>query len=533
MKKLFNVMALALILVSALMFGGCKDKTYSVYIFTSTGGYVTVGDSADKISLKEILYYEKEVNLTLTAHENEGNQFLYWTIDTKVYSSEKTINLDIEKETVIKAMFETSNTMSITFVDENNNMLTDTPLAIGANEIMTNFPQIPPRDGYIGNFYCGNDKMVEGAVYPYSTSKTFVLKYVKQSYNVYIQCVDCVLDQDVFVSLVSGYTWTVDHNQEVKFTVTSSKIEFDVYLGNQENQLNANAYGVYTISNITNDKVVIIKLKQVIDNTPPVDDGEQDSGNENAGNEGTTPDTDPDLDPTLEHCTISFDYSIMPKNITVKVESEDFEYDLVDNKYEVYKYLSFEFSLEDSAIYKADYTYVYANGEMIAPDNDGIYKLTNILEDIEIDIEQYYTMNLSINYGQITTINYEDLIDGDVLPYYSAYVSIKHDRISNHMASLDKDTDLITFTINNQPEHMTITEFINYVNSTIETDSQYKIAKINLLNSVGEQHISDWAKVSYDSNGVADITLASTTFTHLSSYYTLSIEWDKVENLTK
>ena len=526
MKKIFNLAVLALILVSALMFGGCKDKTYSVYIFTSTGGYVTVDNSADKISLKEILYYKKETNLTLTAHENEGNQFLYWTIDTKVYSSEKTINLNIKQETVIKAIFETSNIMSITFVDENNNLLSSTPLVISANQVMQGFPQIPYREGYVGNFYCGEEKMLEGNTYPYTTSKTFVLKYVKEEYAVNIQCVDCVLDQDVFVNLVSGYAWTVNFNQEVKFTISSSSIEFDVYLNNQENQLNANAYGVYTISNITNDKLVIIKFKQVINNTPPVDNGN------NNDNEPTSPDDNEKLDPTLEHCTVSFDYSIMPKNITVNVESEDFEYDIVDNNYEVYKYLSFKFSLEDSATFTADYTYVYANGKKISADNNGIYKITNILEDIEIVVEQYYTMNLSINYGQITTINYEDLIDGDVLPYYSARVLVRHDRISIHMASLDKDKDLIIFNINNESKSMTITEFINYVNSTIDTDPEYKISKITLLNALEEPFIDNWAKVTYDTNGVADITLANKTFIHLTNY-TLSIEWDKLENLTK
>ena len=79
---------------------------------------------------------------------------------------------------------------------------------------------------------------------------------------------------------------------------------------------------------------------------------------------------------------------------------------------------------------------------------------------------------------------------------------------------------------------MTFTEFINYVNSTIDTDPEYKISKITLLNALEEPFIDNWAKVTYDSNGVADVTLANKTFIHLTNY-TLSIEWDKLENLTK
>ena len=204
MKNLLKLMAIALIFVSILALTGCKDQ-YSVYVFTSTGGYVTLDDSTDKISLKEILYYNKEVELTFNAHENEGYQFLYWLKDTQVYSAEKSISLKISKETVIKAIFEKSDSLSITFVDENNNLLSENPISIQPDEIMKGFPTIPKKDGYVGSFYCDEDKMVEGAKYPYTTSKTFVLKYIKQQFTVSINYKDCTKDE-VSVNLLSDST---------------------------------------------------------------------------------------------------------------------------------------------------------------------------------------------------------------------------------------------------------------------------------------------------------------------------------------
>ena len=256
MKNLLKVLAVTLVFVSSLMLFGCKAQ-YSVYVFTSTGGYVSINESSDKISLKEILYYNKDVIQTFHAHENEGYQFLYWLKDTQVYSTEKSITLTITNETVIKAIFEKNDTLSITFVDEKNNLLLQTPLSIQPNEIMKNFPTIPTKDGFVGNFYCGEDKMIEGSSYPYTTSKTFVLKYIKEQFKVNINYKNCS-NKDITINLLSE-SLTVDYSGKVKFSITNNtNKEYKVYL--DKNEIYADAYGVFTISNIKCDKIVTIEL---------------------------------------------------------------------------------------------------------------------------------------------------------------------------------------------------------------------------------------------------------------------------------
>lgn len=561
MKKLLKVFAIAIIFVSIFALTGCKNN-YSVYVFTSTGGYVTINDSKDKISLKEILYYNKDVDLTFNAHENEEHQFLYWLVDTQVYSSEKSIALNITDETVVKAMFEKSGTMSITFVDENNKMLTDSPITIQANEVMSNFPTIPVRDGYVGNFYCGEELMLEGAKYPYTTSKTFVLKYVEQKYTVNIKYENCTRD-NVTVNLLENYSWTVDFDDEIKFSVTANDDkEYNIFLDSMENQIHANAYGIYTISNISKDLDLIISSVQF--NVPEQDtDTDNDDNSDNSDNIGDT-DTDNDtntdadddtntdndsdtntdssednsnvdedtnvednkpttnLDPNIPQCTITFDESSMPSTTRITVKSYAYEYDYIDSQYYVYKYLSFKFSVKDISLFPASRIIVSANGEELTPEND-IYNLTFITENIAITVDMYYRMNMSINYGMVATDYYEDIIDGDYVPFYDAYLELHHSRVSGYMSTIDPDLDLITFYVNDTTKTMSVTEFIDYINSTIQTDPEYKITFISLANKNDEIFINYWANVYYEDEGT-DVQMALISYIH-QSHYTLHLFW--------
>lgn len=562
MKKLLKLLAVALIFISALALTGCKDQ-YSVYVFTSTGGHITINDSNDKISLKEILYYNKNVNLTFNAHENEGYQFLYWLKDTQVYSTDKSLTLNISQETVIKAMFEKSDSLSITFIDENNKLLTENPLIIQQNEVMKNFPAIPVKDGYIGNFYCGEEKMVEGKKYPYSTSKTFVLKYIKEEFTVSVKYKDCTKN-DLTVNLLTE-SWSVDYNSEVKFSITNNtKREYKVYLNTTSNEIYANAYGVYTVSNISSDMTVIVKLlpntllsddtnqnnKDDEDNTTSDKDNNQsdenitedtnnknentnnqnnnngnqnnntsqENNNSNTNNEDINTSTSSSI---KNKYSITFDKNQMPSLVKINIKTSSKNYEYKQSKYYVNKNSSFIFDVEDQNGFVVSNRIVYANGEIV-PFIDGVYTLKNINENITIAIDHYYTMVFTIDYGKLGHEYYEDKMDGDIVPFYDAVIELHHSRLTNYCSKLDPKKDIITFFVNDTIKKMTLVEFIKYANSSVEDD--YKVSSVNLTTTKGSLISRDWLKISYK-NSTPTIDIQNKHYFH-NSIYNLQLIWE-------
>ena len=104
MKRLLKISLIFLLALTGFIFTGCKGD-FSVYLFTSQGGSIAVNNSQDKILTKDILFYDNSTDIKLEAFANIGFEFKHWLIDNDVFSTDLTINISVNKETVIKAIF--------------------------------------------------------------------------------------------------------------------------------------------------------------------------------------------------------------------------------------------------------------------------------------------------------------------------------------------------------------------------------------------------------------------------------------------
>lgn len=104
MKKFLRLNLIAIFILSTIVFVGCKND-YSIYLFTSQGGGIVVNDSQSIIKTKDIMYKNGTCQLKLEAKADEGYEFEHWLIDSKIYSTDPIITVEIKDETVIKSIF--------------------------------------------------------------------------------------------------------------------------------------------------------------------------------------------------------------------------------------------------------------------------------------------------------------------------------------------------------------------------------------------------------------------------------------------
>ena len=267
MKRLTKTFSVLLILFAMLAFTACKDKNYSVYIFTSTGGTVSVGDSNEQIELKEIIRFKKKGSLTLHANAKENHSFLYWEVNSYVYSKSPTLEISFKGETVIKANFKHNleGEYLITFVNESDIKIEE--YTIKYDEFIT-IPTVPIPDGYKAVFYDKDNEeniLTSGSKFSYGENKIFKLKYIPLNTETQPETFTVTPQTNANCSfeLVNGSSWTVQKGGNIKFKVnvnTGYKIT-SVKAGT--NALTADALGVYTISNINSNLILTATVELI------------------------------------------------------------------------------------------------------------------------------------------------------------------------------------------------------------------------------------------------------------------------------
>ena len=270
MKRLTKTFSVLLILFAMLAFTACKDNDYSVYIFTSTGGTVSIDDSNEKIELKEILRYKKKGSLTLHAHENEGYSFLYWEVNSYFYSIEPTLELTFSGETVIKANFKNNleGEYTIVFFNDNNELLSE--YTIKYNDYIT-LPTVTVPDGYKAVFVDTEDEtniLTSNSKFSYGKNKTFKLKYIAIEEEVETFTVTAQSTANCVFNLVSGSSWTVQKGGSVQFTISIASGYNLTSVKAGTNAITPDNNGVYTISNITSNLVVSATITEQTSPSP-------------------------------------------------------------------------------------------------------------------------------------------------------------------------------------------------------------------------------------------------------------------------
>jgi len=190
MKKFINLCLISLLLVTATIFTGCKkNKDFSLFIFSSEGGYVTIDDSEEKIDMKKTLTLNKKTLKTFSAHASNGYEFDYWEIDSVKNSEDPILVLNIEKETIVLAVFKKEGTSSTTtytlnFVDENDISLASKQ--VEENETFV-LPTVTDRVGFKYVFVDSADSnnvldpTTSQFTFNYTTDKTFKLQWIATS----------------------------------------------------------------------------------------------------------------------------------------------------------------------------------------------------------------------------------------------------------------------------------------------------------------------------------------------------------------
>jgi len=271
MKRLTKTFSVLLILFAMLTFSACKDKDFSVYLFTSNGGTISINDSDEHIELKETVRFSKKGSITLHAHAKEGYTFLYWLVNSYFYSVDTTLDLDVKGETVIKAMFKNNleGEYQITFLDVDGKEISTSP--INYNDYIT-LPTVNVPDGYTAVFFDTEnetDTLSSGRKFNYGTNKVFKLKYIPIESEPVKYKVSTITNDNCTFELVSGYSWEVQEGGNIQVKITAKSGYKIVSVKANSNVItDDNNDNIYEISNISYDIEISATVELISTPTP-------------------------------------------------------------------------------------------------------------------------------------------------------------------------------------------------------------------------------------------------------------------------
>lgn len=250
-RKTKNLISLSLVvltlMLSCVYFGCSKNNTLRIY--SSSGGKI-ISEELGIIQTKEVIYFNDAKHLKLTAEPNTNYQFLYWMLDNAVYSDNIELDIVLKKETTIKAVFAKDSSYVITYVDENNKIISSE--LINPGEQISHIPYFPNRNEYEATFWCENTKILPASIYSYYKNQIFKLRWTKQIFHLSYD-----ISTDWQLILLNGYSFDVEYGDSIKFQidVLVPNLSIEVYY----NSIKINPLGnVYTISNITNSSKIFV-----------------------------------------------------------------------------------------------------------------------------------------------------------------------------------------------------------------------------------------------------------------------------------
>lgn len=510
MKKLAKLSLVLVLLVSAIAFTGCKKK-FPVHIFSSEGGYVTVNDNSTVLS-KEILYFNSEKTLTLQAHPNNGYQFMYWLVDTKIYSSEDKLIINVDKEIVIKAVFDNSGSYYITYYDENGTIIGKE--AIESRGIIKNMPNIPQKEGYIGKFFCGDVEVNNGDTFQYSTNKDFRLVYVKKVYTISTNS-----STDYSITAVTGYSWNVKYGEDFKFECTPNSGVSISRVSVENITLTPDNQGIYTIKNVKKDLKIEVEI------------------------------TTDDPEEQITFYTVQLDQQSSTDNFSF-IQATNYT-NLENEANKRYRYLVpegniFVFVIGIDTNYSRDNLEVRINGINVSPyatygDYTNEYRINNIYNDIfiSVTIKKTFTMNFSIDYGKIDTFNYfiDMLADLNTVLYETGTISYNYTELIDKTNGTTQITGLKSIELVNEENSTSQSTFFNFIKEInqieLNTISTYKVVSISLTQTSTNKTIDDWCTIHYENiNSSGVLTFASNSFdiTCLDDII-ITLNWDTTDNI--